>query len=146
MNEQGKLLHDIFLYPFITTTTTSTEPSFLIDHHHQHSILLRPYLQRHILRSKVKLAKQVEPNRSIYSAWKNPSATTTTKSTLAAEEWLNQNSIGVDPRLPELGYRWQSEDSVPSRKFVHSHVTFNIGLTVNGKMKQLRVNYFNRSN
>lgn len=113
------MLHDVFIYPLTPTvtssstslgaaTTTDQSDAFLIDHHAEHSTLLRSYLRRHILRSKVKLGKEVEQTRLIYAAWRNEEPATAEEIALG-EKWLSDHQIGVDSRAPGMGWRWPAE-------------------------------------
>lgn len=101
---QGRILHDIFLFPTAPTTDPPTQ-AFLIDHPASASTSLRAYLKRHILRTKVSLAREPDPTRRVFAAWRTQDDATE-EEVAAAEEWLRSRGVGEDPRAPGMGWRW----------------------------------------
>lgn len=124
-------MHDIFLYANPTPAQSpssapvavagaSSSPestnisSFLIEHDSQQSSILRAYLRRHILRSKVKLGQSAEENLSVYAAWKTEDgrADEGADSDRLAMEYFERNKIGTDTRAPGMGWRWVTSGKV----------------------------------
>lgn len=109
LKPDGRLLHDLFIYSNLDIDTDQNgNTSFWIEHPQSSTATLRSYLQRHVLRSKVKIAKLASEERVVQVAWNSiPS-----RDDPSAESYLKE-VIGAtpDPRHPELGYRW---NSIPS--------------------------------
>lgn len=107
------MLHDIFLYPHPNEDPALV--AYLLDHDSTVTSTLRPYLQRHILRSKVKLSKTADSTKSIFAAWPSPLEIVDGHSKKIegreeAEEWLSSRA-GRDPRHAGLGWRWQASNT-----------------------------------
>lgn len=118
------MLYDIFIHPSATTTPTpETEPSYLIDHDSTLTTPLQTYLKRHILRSKVKLAKAAESDKVVITAWLRDGAGDGGLIE-RGREWLRAVArAGEDYRAPGLGWRWVAlkEDAADRSSFPTSH-------------------------
>lgn len=107
------MLYDIFVSSASTSTEPSTIPSYYLDHSSTSTTALRTYLKRHILRSKVKLSKNLTEDRTIFVAWKSNDPNTTEEELKEGLNWLEENKIGKDVRCEEIGWRWSSDNSNP---------------------------------
>ncbi|KAM0752660.1 Aminomethyltransferase folate-binding domain-containing protein [Meredithblackwellia eburnea MCA 4105] len=112
LKADGRILHDIFLFPSLSESSspsTTTEPSYLIDHDITQTSLLQSYLKRHILRSKVKVAKQASEGLELLVAWpkvENGEGVGETEGK-EAEKWLKEVAgAGRDQRREGFAWRW----------------------------------------
>ena len=104
------MLHDVF----ISLSPTEEVPTLYIDHSSTSTTSLQTYLKRHVLRSKVKIGKEIE-EREVFTAWKLKEEVEVGDK--EAEEWFESNLIGKDVRAPMMGYRWSSPLVSPSKLF-----------------------------
>lgn len=109
---QGRLLNDIFLH----LQEAGTTPAFLIEHDESQTEALRAYLKRHILRSKVKLAKQADADRAVFAAWRTEEESGE-ESLQSAEAWLLERKAAKDDRAPGMGWRWTGLKEGDARGF-----------------------------
>lgn len=98
-------MSDLFLHSHPSPLDPS-QPSFMIDHPSLQSSQIRSYLKRHILRSKLKLGKEVESEWEVVQAWRNPDPKVSNEEVRRGEEWLEEQGIGRDPRVLGMGSRW----------------------------------------
>lgn len=109
------MMHDIFLYPGPPAAPSAENeppiPSFLLDHPASFSPTLRTYLKRHILRSKVKLPKEADPEQKVFAAWRNAEEQASEAEVKEAVEWLEGTArAGEDRRVEGMGWRWSARD------------------------------------
>jgi hypothetical protein len=100
-------MSDIFLHKH-PRSKEDDDFDFLLDHPSSQTVQIRNYLKRHVLRSKLKLAKDPESDYEVVQIWKNPQFEEKDKFS-QAENWLNQQQEqrgwGRDPRLVGMGWR-----------------------------------------
>ncbi|KAL8293594.1 hypothetical protein RQP46_000295 [Phenoliferia psychrophenolica] len=126
LKADGRLLNDIFLH----LQEAGTTPAFLIEHDESQTEALRAYLKRHILRSKVKLAKQADADKAVFAAWRTEEESGE-ESLRSAEAWLLERKAAKDDRAPGMGWRWTGlkegdappkelfEDATPAHYHLH---------------------------
>lgn len=102
---QGRYMSDLFLHSHPSPSDPS-QPSYMIDHPSLQSSQIRTYLKRHILRSKLKLGKEVESEWEVVQAWRNPDPSVTKEDVKKGEEWFEDQGKGMDPRVLGMGWRW----------------------------------------
>lgn len=112
------MLYDVFLHPYSPVSTTEsavpTPKAFFIDHSESETTVLRSYLRRHILRSKVKLGKEAEADSTIYAAWRTQEVATP-EEIEEGEDWLASQAAAVDRRAPGMGWRWVGANGLKCR-------------------------------
>ncbi|BGP16547.1 hypothetical protein JCM10213_000541 [Rhodosporidiobolus nylandii] len=108
LKADGRYMHDVMLYPSLPSSPESapTSPSYLLEHASSFTPSLRTYFKRHILRSKVKLGRAAEAEKEVNAAWRNAAEESTPAEVEAAEQWLEEQGAGLDPRVLGMGYRW----------------------------------------
>ncbi|GAA5959247.1 hypothetical protein JCM3765_005120 [Sporobolomyces pararoseus] len=106
LQADGRYMSDIFLH-LHPNPLDPTVPSYFLDHPNQHSNSIRTYLKRHVLRSKLKLAKSTDQEYEIVQIWRNPHYKNKKQEEIEnAENWLQtQNGFGRDPRVAGMGWR-----------------------------------------
>lgn len=114
------MLYDLFLHPHtpVLPPESAMPPvkSFLVDHSESETTVLRTYLRRHILRSKVKLGKQAEADSIVYAAWRTQEVASP-EEIKEGEDWLAAQAAGVDRRAPEMGWRWVADKDLKCRSY-----------------------------
>ncbi|GAA6001525.1 hypothetical protein JCM10207_006708 [Rhodosporidiobolus poonsookiae] len=108
LKADGRYMQDIMLFPPPLSSCPSDPPvpTYLIEHDASFTPTLRTYLKRHVLRSKVKLGKAAEQDLEVCAAWRNTTEESSAEEIKAAEEWLERQKAGLDPRVLGMGYRW----------------------------------------
>lgn len=107
-------MSDIFLHNHPNPSDQDV-PNYFLDHPNSHSSLIRTYFKRHVLRSKLKLAKTVDQDYQVVQIWRNPlfnsnSSANSREEIQKAEEWLeNQKGFSRDPRVAGMGWRFIAE-------------------------------------
>jgi len=92
------------VFPTAPTTDPPTA-AFLLDHPATVSATLRTYLKRHVLRTKVSLAREADKSKAVFAAWRTQDDATE-EEVAAADEWLRSRGVGEDSRAPGMGWRW----------------------------------------
>ncbi|GAA6063580.1 hypothetical protein JCM10212_000184 [Sporobolomyces blumeae] len=123
LQADGRYMSDFFLHSHPDPADPSV-PSFLIDHPASQTPHIRSYLKRHVLRSKLKLAKDRETTWQVVQVWRNPDRgrhgsdrDEARERETRAERWLEEHGIGRDPRFIGMGWRgiWQQgQDGDPT--------------------------------
>ncbi|EFR04611.1 hypothetical protein MGYG_07618 [Nannizzia gypsea CBS 118893] len=111
LNSQGRILNDVFIYPFQTANSAAGEMEYLIEVDKETSGSLLKHFKRHKLRSKLKFRALDEGERSVWSLWDDGN-------TWHENEAFKENNIIACPdgRAPGMGYRViASGDKLPSR-------------------------------
>lgn len=108
---QGRLLHDTFILPNPRISALPTSPDYIIDHtRHDTSPVLRSYIKRFILRSKVKLSSLDEALRP-WAIFPDPLQTAEQSSRDPVEDEIAQlandakGTWWIDMRASKMGYR-----------------------------------------
>ena len=108
---QGRLLHDTFILPNPRISALPTSPDYIIDHtRHDTSPVLRSYIKRYILRSKVKLSSLDEDLRT-WAIFPDPLLIADQSSLVTVEDEIAQlaneakGTWWKDTRAPKMGYR-----------------------------------------
>ncbi|GAA5984449.1 hypothetical protein JCM5350_003363 [Sporobolomyces pararoseus] len=121
LQADGRYMSDIFLHNHPNPSDQDV-PNYFLDHPNSHSQSIRTYLKRHVLRSKLKLAKTVDQDYQVVQIWRNPLFNSNLKreEIQKAEEWLeNQKGFSRDPRVAGMGWRIIAEKGLqlPSEYF-----------------------------
>lgn len=116
LHAQGRVLYDVFLY---TTITPTGQPGYLLEYDSRSSEAppLLPMLQRHVLRSKVKV-RDVSEEYGVWAAWGSESLPEIPRSWRQSRSgvieptwegikwpWGTQNETLIDWRTPGMGQR-----------------------------------------
>ncbi|MCJ1376977.1 ccr4 associated factor [Xylographa soralifera] len=114
LNAQGRLLHDVFIYPITNMTQPEFSPfrsedeSFLIEVDATEQDRLFRWLKRYRLRSKISL-RAVNPEEcGVWSSWDNAESPLTAKTMDFPNNtngYTGKAAVFPDLRAPELGYR-----------------------------------------
>ncbi|GAA5838985.1 hypothetical protein JCM5353_006830 [Sporobolomyces roseus] len=118
LQADGRYMSDLFLHSHPSPSDPS-QPSYMIDHPSLQSSQIRTYLKRHILRSKLKLGKEVESEWEVVQAWRNTDPSVTKEDVKKGEEWFEEQGKGRDPRVLGMGWRWiaKKAEELPSDLF-----------------------------
>ncbi|GAA5894116.1 Iba57p [Sporobolomyces salmoneus] len=120
LQADGRYMSDIFLHSHPSPSDPSL-PSYFLDHPSSQSSLIRSYLKRHVLRSKLKLAKEIEQDWQVVQVWRNLEEGVEKDDVKKGEEWLDsQKGIERDSRVPGMGWRYvkkKDELDLPSELF-----------------------------
>ncbi|MCJ1394834.1 ccr4 associated factor [Xylographa bjoerkii] len=114
LNAQGRLLHDVFIYPVANIAQPGFSPfrsadeSFLIEVDATEQDRLFRWLKRYKLRSKI-LLRPVDPEEcGVWSSWDNAESSLTAERTTSPRNsngGTGRAAIFPDLRAPGLGYR-----------------------------------------
>ncbi|EFE37277.1 hypothetical protein TRV_08088 [Trichophyton verrucosum HKI 0517] len=113
LNSQGRILNDVFIYPFETASSPAGEMEYLIELDKETSEGLLKHFRRHKLRSKLKFRALDDGERSVWSIWDDGN----TSAWHESEAFKENNAIVCpDGRAPGMGYRViASGGKLPSR-------------------------------
>ncbi|KAH0366569.1 Aminomethyltransferase folate-binding domain-containing protein, partial [Aureobasidium melanogenum] len=126
LTAQGKVLHDVFVYPTLGSTfhaehNKTEDPGYLVEVDEQQTSNLLKHLKRHKLRSKFQLRLLEEGELDIWAAWREDQKWT--PHTNISGEGSNVDAEGnismVDARATGLGQRIL----LPSTKPVEQHAS-----------------------
>ncbi|MCJ1404587.1 Iron-sulfur clusters incorporation protein [Xylographa trunciseda] len=111
LNAQGRLLHDVFIYPMSNSDRPglslfrSEEESFLIEVDATEQDRLFRLLKRYKLRSKVSLRALDPEECGVWSSWDDAESSSASKKPTVPPNSNREAMIFQDLRAPGLGYR-----------------------------------------
>ncbi|MCJ1431291.1 ccr4 associated factor [Xylographa pallens] len=114
LNAQGRLLHDVFIYPVTDIAQPGFSPfrsqdeSFLIEVDATEQDRLFRWLKRYKLRSKISLRVMNPEECGVWSSWDDAGSSLTAKETDISNNsngYIRKAAIFSDLRAPELGHR-----------------------------------------
>ncbi|KAL8987703.1 MAG: hypothetical protein Q9177_003119 [Variospora cf. flavescens] len=104
LNAQGRVLHDVFVYPSHHAAElrgeSHGEPSFLIDVDKAHVETLRAHLKRYKLRAKIQFRVVDSGERDVWATWGGDDGAVGNTANLGSQD------VGcTDTRAPDMGQR-----------------------------------------
>jgi transferase CAF17, mitochondrial len=107
LTAQGRISHDVFVYP--PTGLSNHSGAWYIEAHAEAASELIKHLRKHKLRSKFKMERLPPDEMSVYSVWPLPNDMPSKDATSPS------TSIGgLDPR-PQMGLRWLMNPEMASK-------------------------------
>ncbi|KAH0290979.1 Aminomethyltransferase folate-binding domain-containing protein [Aureobasidium namibiae CBS 147.97] len=132
LTAQGKVLHDVFVYPtlgstFHTESNKSEDQGYLVEVDAEQVTTLLRHLKRHKLRSKFALRVLEEGELDIWAAWREGQKWTSHPSPTGSNIDAEGNITAVDTRATGMGQRIL----LPSTKSLEAHAAMQ-GLQESG--------------
>lgn len=124
LTAQGKVLHDVFVYPtlgstFHTQNDKSEDQGYLVEVDAEQVATLLKHLKRHKLRSKFALRVLEEGELDVWAAWREDQKWTPHPSPSGINTDAEGNITAVDTRATGMGQRIL----LPSTKPLNTHAT-----------------------
>lgn len=124
LTAQGKVLHDVFVYPtlgstFHTQNDKSEDQGYLVEVDAEQVATLLKHLKRHKLRSKFALRVLEEGELDVWAAWREDQKWTPHPSPSGSNTDAEGNITAVDTRATGMGQRIL----LPSTKPLDTHAT-----------------------
>ena len=124
LTAQGKVLHDVFVYPtlgstFHTQNDKSEDQGYLVEVDAEQVATLLKHLKRHKLRSKFALRVLEEGELDVWAAWREDQKWTPHPSPSGSNTDAEGNITAVDTRATGMGQRIL----LPSTKPLNTHAT-----------------------
>lgn len=106
LTAQGRISHDVFIYP--PTVSPNTSDAWHIEVDAESASELVKHLRKHKLRSKFKMDRIPQDVMSVYSVWP------VSKDTVSSEQLAPKGAKGGSDPRPEMGSRWVMSPEVAS--------------------------------
>ncbi|KAL8811485.1 MAG: hypothetical protein Q9223_007522 [Gallowayella weberi] len=109
LNAQGRVLHDVFIYPIHHAPNVKTishdEPGYMIDVDENSADSLRSHLKRFKLRAKVEIRLSEPEEWHLYATWNDTNPNRNTIPPPSQPAPLHQTFSYLDTRAPTMGSR-----------------------------------------